>query len=220
MTGSPPSALVRLLNARDPGSRDRAWAAFVRAYSPLLLSTARRFGGDHDAVMDRYTYILEQLRHDDFCRLRRYAVDRRSRFTTWLVVVGRRLCIDHGRRRYGRPRVEPAGHGAVERVLRKRLADFMAEDLDRVAGLSGNGSDPERELRVSELRGALNGALQQLSSPDRLLLAFRYEEEMSAREIARLMDFPTVFHVYRRLDAVHRSLRETLERTGVDDAVP
>ena len=62
MTASPSPALARLLSARDPASRDHAWAAFVRAYSPLLISTARRFCSDHDAAMDRYTYILEQLR--------------------------------------------------------------------------------------------------------------------------------------------------------------
>lgn len=218
MSASPPSALACLLSARDPTSRDRAWAAFVRAYTPLLLSTTRRFGGDHDAGMDRYTYILEQLRRDDFRRLRRYAVDGRSRFTTWLVVVTRRMCIDYRRQRYGRPRSGCDGTGEVERVLRKRLADFVAEDLELVGGISANGPDPEGELRAHELRSVLSGALRELPSPDRLLLAFRHVEELSAREIARVMEFPTAFHVYRRLKALHRSLRHTLERKGVDGA--
>jgi RNA polymerase sigma factor (sigma-70 family) len=220
MTVSPPAALARLLSARDPASRDHAWSAFVRTYSPLLISTARRFCSDHDAAMDRYAYILEQLRGDDFSRLRRYAVDGRSRFTTWLVVVARRLCIDYHRQRYGRPRGEPDGAGEVERVIRQRLADFISEDLDLVGRVSSNGPDPEIELRVRELRSALNAALQALSEPDRLLLALRHEEEMRARDIARLMDFQSAFHVYRRLTALHGSLRETLERQGVDDATP
>ncbi len=214
MSASPPPALARLLCASDPGSRDRAWAAFVRTYSPLLLATARRFGGDHDAAMDRYAHVLEQLRRDDFRRLRRYADDGRSRFTTWLVVVARRLCVDFQRQRYGRPRSEATPRREVERVLRKRLAEFIGEDLDPIDGIPGNGADPERGLRTRELRSALRGALRALPSTDRLLLAYRYEEEMSAREIARLMDFPSVFHVYRRINALQRSLRETLEEEG------
>lgn len=220
MTASPSSALARLLSARDPASRDLAWAAFVRTYSPLLVSTARRFCRDHDAAMDRYAFILEQLHRDDFSRLRRYAADGRSRFTTWLVVVARRLCIDYHRQRYGRPRSVSDGSGEVERVLRKRLADFISEDLELVGGGSSNGLDPESELRRLELRSALSGALQALPEPDRLLLALRHEEEMHARDIARLMDFQSVFHVYRRLNALHGSLREALEREGVDDATP
>jgi RNA polymerase sigma factor (sigma-70 family) len=218
MTARPPSALARLLRAGDPASRDRAWAAFVRAYTPILLSTARKFGGDHDAAMDRYAYILEQLRQDDFRPLRRYAVDGRSRFTTWLVVVARRMCIDYRRRRYGRPRGESNGPGAVERIRRRRLADFIVEDLELVGGISTDRPDPEGELRARELRTALGGALQELPKPDRLLLAFRHKDELSAREIARLMEFPTIFHVYRRLNALYRSLRQTLERKGVDGA--
>jgi hypothetical protein len=39
---------------------------------------------------------------------------------------------------------------------------------------------------------------------------------MTAKEIGDLMQFPTVFHVYRRLDAVLRVLREALTRAGLD----
>lgn len=220
MSSRPPSVLVRLLSARDPATRDRAWETFVEKYTPLLISTASRFGGDREATMDRYTYILEELHRDDFKRLRRYAADGRSRFTTWLVVVARRLCLDHQRRRYGRPRTEATGIVEVQRVIRKRLADFVAEDLDLASGLSANGGRPDEEVRAAELRTALNDALRTLPSRDRLLLAFRYEEEMSAREIAQLLDLPSVFHVYRRLNAIHGVLREILERKGVRDADP
>jgi DNA-directed RNA polymerase specialized sigma24 family protein len=44
--------------------------------------------------MDGYAYVLEALRSDDYRRLRAYAADGRSKFSTWLVVVARRLCLD------------------------------------------------------------------------------------------------------------------------------
>ncbi|MGD2216803.1 MAG: sigma-70 family RNA polymerase sigma factor, partial [Gemmatimonadales bacterium] len=206
--------------AGDPVSQDQAWDAFVQAYSRLLIATARKFGGDRDAAMDRYAYVLEQLRRDDFRRLRGYAADGRSKFTTWLVVVARRLCLDYRRRRYGRPRSEPDRVGAVERVARKRLVDFIAEDLDLSGSISADGPDPEMELRAVQLRDTLSEVLQCLPPRDRLLLAFRYEEELTAREIARLMGLPSVFHVYRRIDTIQRSLREMLEGKGVDGASP
>lgn len=220
MTSTQPSELVRLLSAGDQASQDHAWDAFIQAFSGLLISTARIFGGDRDAAMDRYAYVLEQLRRDDFKRLRGYAADGRSNFTTWLVVVARRLCLDYHRRRYGRPRGEPNGARAVERVVRKRLVDLIAVDVDQSGAVSADGPDPEMELRAVQLRDALSGALRSLPSRDRLLLAFRYEEDMTARQIARLMSLPSVFHVYRRLKAVQRSLRHSLEEKGVDSPSP
>lgn len=169
--------------------------------------------------MDQYAYILEQLRCDDFKRLRSYAADERSEFTTWLVVVARRLCLDYRRRRYGRPRAASAG-AALEHVVRKRLVDFVAEDIDRSGYLSSDGADPEMELRAAQLRDALREALDGLPTRDRLLLALRYEEELTAREITHLMGFASVFHVYRRLTSVQRSLRAQLEGRGVDGALP
>lgn len=221
MTSTQPSELVRLLSTGDPVSQDQAWDAFVEAHHRLLLSTARKFGGgDADAAMDRYAYILEQLRRDDFKRLRAYAIDGRGKFTTWLVAVGRRLCLDHHRRRYGRPRGEPDGRTVLERIARGRLVDFVAEDLDTLGSDGSDGSNPETELRAKQLRQALSEALGDLPSRDRLMLGFRYEEGLTAREIARLMDFPSAFHVYRRLNRVQRSLRTWLEERGVDGAKP
>jgi RNA polymerase sigma factor (sigma-70 family) len=220
MTSTQPSVLVRLLRASAAASQDQAWDTFIQAFSRLLISTSRTFGGDQDAVMDRYAYVLEELRRDDFKRLRGYAADGRSRFTTWLVVVARRLCLDYRRQCYGRPRSEPDGVTAVERVARKRLVDFVAEDLDLPGSVPADGPDPEMELRAVQMQDALSAALRALSSRDRLLLAFRYEEGMTARQITRLMGLPSVFHVYRRLKAVQRSLRGLLEEKGVNDASP
>jgi RNA polymerase sigma factor (sigma-70 family) len=220
MGTAPPPELTRLLSAEDQASQDHAWETFLRFHSRLLISTAGDFGGDPDAAMDRYAYVLEQLRRDDLKRLRAYVADERGKFTTWLVVVARRLCLDYRRRRYGRPRSDPDCGRELERVVRKRLVDFIAEDLDPSVFSSPDGSDPEKELRAAELRDSLSEALGSLSSRDRLLLAFRYERDLTARQIARLMQFPSVFHVYRHLKTVQRSLRTSLEAKGVDSATP
>jgi len=119
MADAPPPELVGLLNASDPAAREVAWASFVKSHSRLLLHVARSIGRDYDAAMDAYAYLLELLRADDCRRLRAYAADGRSKFTTWLVVVARRLCLDHLRHRYGRLR-EEGGSSGGGRAARRR----------------------------------------------------------------------------------------------------
>ena len=88
---APPESLQCLLSACDPGERDRRWASFLAQFSALILHTARRLGGERDAVMDRYTFVLDALRADDRRRLRHITTDGSGKFTTWLVAVARRL---------------------------------------------------------------------------------------------------------------------------------
>src|SRR5690349_20871276 len=103
MAESPPRELVRLLES-TASHRESAWEAFLGVHSRLLLHVARTFANEHDAAMDAFAWMLDRLRADDFHRLRAFSADGRSEFTTWLVVVGRRLCVDWYRAKYGRDR--------------------------------------------------------------------------------------------------------------------
>ena len=212
-----PEELVRLLTAEAPDAREEAWAAFTGAFSRLLLHTARSRGAGYDVSMDRYAYVLEQLRRDDYCRLRRYRADGRGKFTTWLVVVARRLCLDHDRQRFGRFRQTLATDTAE---TRRRLVDLLGEQVE-LESLGGAADEtPEGDLRAAELRRGLALVLADLSARDRLLLKLRFEDELSAPAIARLLAFPTPFHVYRRLNALLRELRTELARRGIRDSQP
>ena len=217
-----PADVARLLAAANPSERDAAWAAFVHAYTGLMLRVARSLGGGQDAAMDRYAFVLEQLRQDDHRRLRAYQRPGAGGFDLWLIVVTRRLCLDHHRQRYGRARAaRPADEtGDEDRKTRRRLTDLIGAQID-VAAIADPAADPPDEaLAKAERTRAIAAALDGLPPGDRLLLRFRFVEELPAREIAGLMAFPTVFHVYRRLDAVLRVLRETLRRAGMDDPEP
>jgi RNA polymerase sigma factor (sigma-70 family) len=213
-----PPELTRLL-AASPGDRDEAWAEFLRTVSAPLLRVARSLGGDHDAVMDRYAFVLDQLRADDHRKLRAYDRPGAGDFTLWLVVVARRLCLDHYRARYGRARIE-AGSGSQtgdSRRARRRLVDLVGEQVDPATIAAREEAPDDAVVRAERLR-ALETALAALEPRDRLLVRLRFVEEMSVREIGELMRFPTVFHVYRRLDAVLRILRDGLTRAGLDRA--
>jgi RNA polymerase sigma factor (sigma-70 family) len=170
--------------------------------------------------MDRYAYMLGELRSDDFRRLRRYVADGTSEFSTWLVVVAQRMCLDHHRKRYGRPRGACDMVREEEWIARRRLVDLLSAQID-VSELSGLApAGPEEDMRISELYGALDAALRCLDPRDRLLVKLRFEDDLSVPEIVRTLRLPTRFHVYRRLAQVLTSLRAALEQKGVHDAVP
>lgn len=221
MDATTPTELYALLESKDAASTERAWTDFLESYSPLLLKTARAYGGDYDAVMDRYRYVIEALRRDDFQRLRSYEIRRRSTFRGWLAVVSRRLCIDYERSRYGRGgRAAEEDTSRQRRLARRRLVDLVAADLD-VALLPPTGSpDPEKDLRATELGRALEGAIAGLEPREQLLLKLRFEDELSVRQVADVMRYPTIFHVYRQLRAVLGKLRRELEGRGVRDPEP
>jgi RNA polymerase sigma factor (sigma-70 family) len=216
MAGEVPLQLAQLLTARDGAAREVAWDQLIEAHSGLLLSAARSLGGGHDAVMDRYTHVLEQLRRDDFRRLRAYEPTPEARFTTWLVIVARRLCLDQIRQRYGRFR----GDGAATRdaaKLRRVLSDLPGSDVDIREVADAEATDPLHRLARRHGMTTLRAALGSLGPDDRLLLKLRFEEDLSAREIAALLHLPTLFHAYRRLNAVLGQLRVALERAGIED---
>lgn len=221
MARPPPAELVRLLEAPSPDSEEAAWSEFLERYSDTLLRAARRRAPDRDGAMDRYLFILQQLRSDDYRRLRQYSVNGRSKFTSWLLVVANRLCVDFARNRYGRNRGEGESDAARRaRRMRRRLAEFHGEELDPGAVPNPSAPDPERQLRARELSRILDTVLAELEPRDRLLLKLRFEDEVPVREIAGMMSFPTVFHVYRRLRKLRRVLRERLEERGVRESRP
>lgn len=214
-----PQELSALFDVADPVARDAAWRRFVETHSRLVLFAVRSIDRNHDAAMDAYAYVLEQLQRDDFRRLRVYAADDRGKFSTWLVLVARRLCLDHVRQRYGRRQSEDAqSHEAHE--ARRRLLDHVTEEID-VAEIANEGDrGAEMRVRVDELRDALAEALSALAPSDRLLIKLRFQDALSVPEIARILKAPTPFHIYRRLNAVLAQMRARLARRGVEDPEP
>ena len=217
-----PPELTALLQAGDADARERAWSAFTRSYSDLILRAVHSLGRDHDARMDLYTHVLDELARNDFQRLRSYPARGAGKFPYWLALVVRRLSLDQLRRLYGRKPASSEGGtaGDLERRNRRRLVELLGESfqLDRLADVSGH--DPETDLRKRQLEGALVAALDSIDARDLLLLKLRYEDELPAREVATLLGFATVFHVYRRQNAILDSLRGALQARGIVDASP
>lgn len=211
-----PPILEKLLGS-DPPS-DEAWSAFTREYTALLLHVARSTSRGRDEAMDAYAYLLERLSEDGCRRLRAYALDPRSKFTTWLVVVTRRICIDHHRIKYGRIRDSRSARERERLDSRRRLEDLAERVQDAEDVADENSVQPDREVEVAELSGELTSALSSLPSADRLLIKLRFEDGLSAAEIAQVLRYPSQFHVYRRINSILASLRTSLRSRGFESA--
>ena len=201
-----PSQLRRLLEAADGPPQEQAWSEFLQSYSRLILFVARQTArNDQDVVMDRYTFAIERLGEQNFRRLRTFAADGRGKFTTWLTVVVRRLCLDYDRHKYGRSPSPEARRTTTPRRLVEVVLD--PEVLDR---LPDQRPSADEELEREQVLQQLAKAVAALSPSDQLLIALRYQDDRSASEIASLMSLPTQFHVYRRLKRLHDTLRSAL----------
>lgn len=208
-----PTELVDLLDASEAADIEKAWDAFVRRHSRLIMHAVRQNPPNYDRTMDRYACVLEQLRSDHFRRLRTFRPERGTRLSTWLVVVAQRLCVDFDRRRFGRTG-RREGKTSEQAEVRRRLAELIAAQVDLMEVQDESAEDPEAVLVIAQRRKALEEAVRTLSNRDRLLLSLRFEDETSAKQIAAAMGFKTPFHVYRRLKKVLGGLRRTL---GEDD---
>lgn len=217
MTAAPPE-LRDLLRASGAAARDEAWSRFVARFSPLLLHTARTVAREHDRAMDAYAHLLEQLGEDDSRRLKQYLEDSGAQFTTWLVIVARRLCIDFLRQRYGR--APSTASRMADHAARRRLEDLVAVEIGEMVTLAEPRAGPDEKLRRRDLDIALRACLAQLPPAHRLLLALRFEDDLPVREIAKLLRYPTPFHVYRTLNTLLAGLRRSLATRGVADAEP
>jgi RNA polymerase sigma factor (sigma-70 family) len=208
---------MRALDAETEGVDDHTWSTFLQKYSHVLLHVARARGSSYDAVMDRYEYMLSQLRKQNYRRLRAYRTDDKAQLVTWLFVVARRLCIDYERTRYGRAKPEPEEETPsqeVARSARRRLADLMVEQLTPEA-LPDSSPNPVDRVCQRETQEALEKALGSLSSEDQLLITLRFIDNISVREVTRLLRYRSPFQVYRKLKALLARLRATLEAEGI-----
>ncbi len=217
-----PPALHLLLHNTDAAARESAWESLVAEQSRLLLHVAHSFATEHDGAMDAYAYVLDRLREDDYRRLRGYEADGRSRFSTWLVVVARRLCLDFYRHRYGRARGGVRDQESTEaaHAARRRLVDLAAAAIDLTSLAQCDDAAPDHDLRSSQLRDALQSALDELAPDDRLILKLRFEDDLTAQQIATVLQWPTPFHVFRRLNALFARLKRELLARGIESSVP
>ena len=209
-----PETLVALL-AERPVSAE-VWEAFVATYTPLLLHVTKSVTTSRDERMDAYARIIEVLRSDDCRRLRGYAATPHSKFTTWLVVVSKRICIDHHRARFGRSNGSSTAAAASRRATRRQLEDLVACALDPEIVSTDCERDVDSDLLAREVSLAVAREITKLLPEDRLLIALRFRDGLSTPQISRVVRDRSALSVYRRLENILAALRASLISHGID----
>lgn len=206
--GSRPPELDALLESREVGTRDRAWWAFLRRYGALLFCAAASFAGHSDPA-SRYSCAVAELRRNDFGYLRTFGGW--GRFTTWLVALGRRVALLHENGRCQCGVLTAADATAAEKHDEDaRMIEALAAQLDLRHIADPTGTNPERQLRFRLICEHLAELLHGLAARDRLLLALRFVDGRSNRDVARTMGLPTAYRARRQVGQVLRAIREAL----------
>lgn len=106
--GNPPvdgPETTRLLQRLASPEPQEAWEQFLNDYSRLIHQVIQAFERETDRAGDCFLFVCEKLCEDQFRRLRRFKPGGSARFSTWLRVVVRNLCLDWHRKAFGRQQV-------------------------------------------------------------------------------------------------------------------
>ena len=91
--------LLDALRSEDAGA---AWVNFLTAYSDVIYGVVRTIARNSDHAGDCYLFVCTKLADRNYRRLLSFRPDGRARFSTWLRVVVRNLCLDWYRLEFGR----------------------------------------------------------------------------------------------------------------------
>ncbi|HAY78580.1 MAG TPA: hypothetical protein DCY79_02095 [Planctomycetaceae bacterium] len=179
-------SLVRRLLARQ----ENAWVEFVARYDRLVQSRIRaacretgHTAGLAETLSEISAEVYAALLEQDMKTLRSYGG--RSRLSTWLAVIVRRLALRHICR------------------LSRLASDVTLDESVPLAGRDENCQRQQRLQLVAEAR-------QQLSPDDRQLLRLFYDESKSYKEIAQQLSI-SVNTVGPKLDRARQRLRKLME---------
>jgi DNA-directed RNA polymerase specialized sigma subunit len=89
---------------------------------------------------------------------------------------------------------------------------------DDVTLLVDESPSAEQHVCEQEVSSSLQSAIEGLAPADRLLLTLRFDDGLSASEIALVLHFQSQFHVYRRIDHLLSMLRAELRSRGIESA--
>ncbi|HEX5734769.1 MAG TPA: sigma-70 family RNA polymerase sigma factor [Blastocatellia bacterium] len=172
-------------------STERAWMRFVTNYQAYIQRLADFFFETDGSSKDLAGSILSDMFLPDSSGHSRIAsYDGRSSLATWLRTIVKRRAINERERKWS----------GVERLdSQPELADSTA--VHRVeASLRSGRYD-------SMVRDCFKCACDKLTERERLMLLWRYEEQLQVSQIARIFAVnPST--VTRQLEQVYRKLRE------------
>jgi RNA polymerase sigma-70 factor len=177
----------------------RAWEHFVAQYRGMLQGAARALVHDEVRARDLADSLYAELygleERDGARRSLLSYFHGRSSLRTWLKSVIAQRFVDSYR-----------AHQRAETIN-----DAAARELRvRAAAMEEDPPEPNRPVYVAALTAAISAALTELKPRDRMRLNFYHLEELSLKEIGRIMD-EYESSVSRRLTRTRTQLRRRIE---------
>ena len=154
----------------------------MERHQDRLFRYLRRLLGDTTVTEDVFQQTWIRVTE----RIRRYDASRP--FAPWLLAVGRNLALDH---------------------LRRYRPQSLDDGPELAADGNGDADDPLARLSEKRRRERLLEVLADLAPHDREVLTLRFEEELSLKDMADLMNapLPTVkARLYRALARLRKQL--------------
>lgn len=190
---------ARLVKACQEGD-SAAFNLLVWRWEKPLYNFVYKYVGDatlaEDLVQDTFLKVLKSIR--------RYTYQ--GSLSTWLYRIAINLCKDHLKRKR-LPMVSMHDYyttGSGERVY---VQDRIRDETART----------DESLRTEEREELVRRLLAGLPEEERIVILLKEYQELTFREIAEVLDVPDGT-VKSRLYNGLRSMRESLERTGITGA--
>jgi RNA polymerase sigma factor for flagellar operon FliA len=101
------------------------------------------------------------------------------------------------------------------RVRTTEVGEEAAASVPSLETSEFNVEDAERQKNIDRLQSILKTAFEQIPAQDRVLVALRFDEELSMVEIAKLLN-SSVPTLHRKLDKAIKHLRSALTQSGFD----
>lgn len=175
---------------REVARRDeRAFETLVERHQERAYRLAWSILGDAEEAKD--------LSQEAFLRLYEKAgsFDGRSRFSTWFHRLLVNLCLDRRRQR---------------RSWLRRLLPTQPEEGDPIDAIPSPAADPAEQVGNREAASRVWKAAGRLSVHQRAALALHVREDLSSREIAKILDCSEAtarVHLHRAVVALRKAMR-------------
>lgn len=171
--------------------REKAWAILDLRYRKFITDLVRfcyRHGTDNEEIAD--SILVSLFLNDRSGRQRIASYDGRSSLATWLRVIVINRAIN-------------------DRNERKLVNDEVVADVPDGRALANLESSLRAQRYGHPLSESLAEALAEITEKERLMLLWRYEQNLQLGEIARLMGIHQA-NVTRQMLRLHTKLRESV----------
>ena len=214
------ATIATILEGLQSEDAELAWRSFLTSYSDLVYTIVTTFARDSDDAGDCFLFICEKLAEKKYRRLCTFNPDGAARFSTWLRVVVRNLCLDWHRARFGRRQMfrSVARQSAIEQVIfvllfQRRLSMQLA--WSEFSQSYPDISYSEFEIRSEKLRSLLTSRhMWLLSTANTVLESLDSDAELGlAEELVDSKPDPETLAVLKQThSAVTRALN-TLQQS-------